>query len=1054
MRPHRPRAAFAFGLLLASIPNARAEDAGVRPVATSTLSPTKTTTASVFGSALRVPADQLTAVSLESRRARIEALRAMLTGDPTDGTALQSLLGVDLLDAKSVTTRRNYLTDRIDRVRTAPLEMIATSSTSTTTAHTSTVAHATWRSLRQAELRAELDFLSQPTAVIEARVRAEKQREKTRQEQAEAQERAARAEAQARKAEEELLRAREEARQARSSAIAALKNRVATIAASHSELAAADASLLAAEEGLAKERTAFLAELQVLVVEHEQTSSGAGAQAIHGRASATLAGALAHLAKARSSVGDDLSLPQVELEIPSELRSADTAETVAELETATNRFLAYRDEIDQRTGQSRISRVEDWLETVGIISNLRFATFHALSEGARDVLLGFDDVGRAAIGLEITHLRQTTLTQLLLRSYSLANAPNWLTDGNAMARGAFILVRVIFFIGLLLWARSQTSRIKQLIAWLKKRRGREAHRSGWLEALQWVQLNAERFGAHLLFLIGVQVVELALGDLADEIEIDLFFSVILWVGYYWLLHRFLMVTIVELARRRKIDIGEDLLLRVEKSTLLVARAMFAAGLFNSIALRILGDGVLYVWATRLLFIGLLAATIVLVRRWRHTIGSAYLRIWPTGRLARLVEQTRGSWYGFFVSIAALLYVAASALAEFGREGVMRFDQSRKALAFLFRKRLERRAEEDGDWGNESIDTLPEALRRAFTDVPLDGKELTVDRFPGLDAFKRDLNLWREGRIKGSFLVRSLRGHGKTTWLNRAVAEVGGLEIVRVDFDRLGCDVRALATQLAPILELDDDADLTAIATALKTGKKRLVVLDNTQNLFLREIDGTVAIEALLDLIEETGANVFWLVAISELTWRYIRAARPRSVQFRAEQELLRWSEDDIAQLLMLRAAASGYEHQFDDLVGRSGREITTESLTEASHAYTRLIWDYADGSPRLAAHFWLRSVVPVGNKKVRVRLFREPETDRLEGIPDDALFLYAAISLHDKLSVVNAARVLNATERYCEALLVRGCEAGFLQADGDQFTMSTFWQRAMNHYLRRKHLIQ
>ena len=51
----------------------------------------------------------------------------------------------------------------------------------------------------------------------------------------------------------------------------------------------------------------------------------------------------------------------------------------------------------------------------------------------------------------------------------------------------------------------------------------------------------------------------------------------------------------------------------------------------------------------------------LPRKWRISIGKAYLRAFPAGRLARIVEASLESFYGFFVVLIALVFVVVDAI---------------------------------------------------------------------------------------------------------------------------------------------------------------------------------------------------------------------------------------------------------------------------------------------------------------------------------------------------------------------------------------------------------
>jgi hypothetical protein len=99
------------------------------------------------------------------------------------------------------------------------------------------------------------------------------------------------------------------------------------------------------------------------------------------------------------------------------------------------------------------------------------------------------------------------------------------------------------------------------------------------------------------------------------------------------------------------------------------------------------------------------------------------------------------------------------------------------------------------------------------------------------------------------------------------------------------------------------------------------------------------------------------------------------------------------------------------------RRILFHEVIRTSERYRRLLWDYADGNPRIALHFWLRSLAPDGPQHVRLRLFAAPSADDLEGLQEEARFVLGAVVLHQSLTVPEAARVSRYTPALCESLL-------------------------------------
>jgi hypothetical protein len=189
-------------------------------------------------------------------------------------------------------------------------------------------------------------------------------------------------------------------------------------------------------------------------------------------------------------------------------------------------------------------------------------------------------------------------------------------------------------------------------------------------------------------------------------------------------------------------------------------------------------------------------------------------------------------------------------------------------------------------------------------------------------------------------------------------------------------------------------------------------------------------------------------------YEYLAWAGRGTDVFRDRVELGPWSEEDIAALIRGRMEAAGYEVAYDDLLleRMDGVEGNAQTVNTARQ-YLRLVWDYADGCPRVALHFWAASLMPDGEKRVRVRLFQRPDPDRLEALVEHDKFLLASIVWHGELTPEHAARSLRFPETRCRDGLARMREDGILEEHEGRLRVTTEWLAAVLRYLNRKHLI-
>ncbi|HEY4121504.1 MAG TPA: hypothetical protein VGM56_26745 [Byssovorax sp.] len=498
-------------------------------------------------------------------------------------------------------------------------------------------------------------------------------------------------------------------------------------------------------------------------------------------------------------------------------------------------------------------------------------------------------------------------------------------------------------------------------------------------------------------------------------------------------------------------VDEETAAKIQRSVRAAARyALFIAATLV-VSEAILGQGYLYRVVLQFAWLGAIPIFIVLIGWWRADIAHAYLARQPTGMLAELVERTRGRWYGFFVAVAAFAAISSRSAGRGVRRFVLGFEQSRKALAYLFRRRLERRTEAVV----EVAQPLPDELVAFFSQRALDGAPYAVDRYPGLDVYLGALATWLHDGGIGSFLLVAEAGYGKSSWLAEAVRRTES-PTRRIAFTERVRDGDALVRAVARSLGAPDEvADASALAAWLVAGERSVILLDDAHHAVLRGVEALGAWTALGALVEATGHHVFWVATMAHFPHKYVAWRTRGSGAFRRVVQVPGWTEDEIKALLEARMQASGYVPSYDDLVvDRMEGVDGAAQLVSTANEYARLVWDYSDGSPRVALHCWLSSLVAEADRHVRVRLFTRPDANRLEELTEVDRFLLAAVIWHQSLTPADAVCSLRFDPASCAAGFGRLHDMGALVRDGDRYSLSTPWQRAAIRFAYRKHLIE
>jgi len=685
------------------------------------------------------------------------------------------------------------------------------------------------------------------------------------------------------------------------------------------------------------------------------------------------------------------------------------------------------------------------------LNALRIAELSRLSPARRREILGITQQGFAQLRREITQIDLAARLYLRARIHDLHSLPavrrNVFRVGSVLRVTLELIALVIAFAWV--WRRWKPAVVRLRRGLFRRVRGYQAKQTleaglGMLEVL----------GPWGLYLLTLSLAEGVLGEYAHRGELSLLLRLARIYGYYRLAIDACYALLLRAAGRYRFQTGGTWRRRAYTSIRAAARLLGAVSVLLLVSALFLGRGYLYHLVLRLAWVFGVLFALRLLGAWRGEISSAYLQASPQGRVAAAVRRYGAHWYGLFVSLLAFLFLAARAAAALARDFAMGFDQTRKALAFVSRKRMEKQAEKRG-YAEARPEDLPSPLRQAFSEDPLERDAPAVDCFPGLDRLQGSIEQWRAGNGGGIFLLTGEPGTGKTSWLARIPS--GDLAVTGVHFTDRPASAAELARTLgASLLEKGAAPEsMNALATALLALPPRIVCLESLHSLFLSAIGGYDCLEAFLALAEATSRKVYWVCTCDGFAWIHLKAVRPEMAVFRGRQKLGPWSEKNIRALLQMRLSASGMQARYDDLVLDRMEGVSAEAtLLRTEEGYSRLIWDYADGNPRVAINCWLRSVDPEGPDRVRVRLFRSLGTTELESAGESGLFVLAAIVNHVYLTLEETSRVTHYPPGLCRIQLDRFSELGALLREDGRYRVATPWQRPVIRLLRRRNLLQ
>lgn len=480
-----------------------------------------------------------------------------------------------------------------------------------------------------------------------------------------------------------------------------------------------------------------------------------------------------------------------------------------------------------------------------------------------------------------------------------------------------------------------------------------------------------------------------------------------------------------------------------RSLRLVGLNIVAVGLLLSMAEVLVGQGAIYGWVLATCWFLAVPIVIVLVGWWRKHVFAA-LHAETNDKFATWALQHDKGALAFVMAGLGGGYLVGRGVARWVMRRIYDLEITRRLLAYLFRREVAKQAEVAGD--SERLTPVEAEVRSRLLHLEDDDLLPDIARAE-IEAAAR---LIRTPRATISAVVGE-RGMGKSTFLRRLAAAVDD-EVIIVE-----CPVGGYAELVAALsrqIGADGD-DLDAALEALSSRRRTVVCIDDAQRLVRPVIGGLRGLDALGDLARRVGSHVSWVFAMGTPAWQYVQRARGDRLFFDHVSRLPEWDEDDIAALLRRRTKAAGIEPSFEGLVVPRRYDASTAMPDEdrGEQGFYRILWDYADGNPRVACLFWTESLFRNGAGRLVVRLFKEPSAAELDGLALPIRFVLRSLvqlELGTVDELTEAARMSSAEA--ADALRYTVAH-GYVEQHEAIFSVTWPWYRAVTNMLRRQHLL-
>lgn len=434
-------------------------------------------------------------------------------------------------------------------------------------------------------------------------------------------------------------------------------------------------------------------------------------------------------------------------------------------------------------------------------------------------------------------------------------------------------------------------------------------------------------------------------------------------------------------------------------------------------------------------------------RWNEQILSAIKLRFP--RQIQYFEKLRTSRLLFFLSCPFLaLVLVLRDFLHFGYSYLIRLDYFKKIHSEIFRRRIEANAEEE-----IKISPAEDYLKQFDYYRPADDSILVSRHVSAAEKSLEVVKGWLAAQhSEDLIIVVGNRGMGKTTVLNSIAKSIPGeVKLVTVpaktikssvffEFlsSTLGADIRTLDS----VVQLDQSLEC-----------KKVVVVDDIQNLFLGEISGFDVYRLFVEILSLKTKNIFWCLSVNSRSWSYLKGALGNEHLYGKVIELTPWRDSEIQELILKRHTLTGFSRQFDKSIkayGASGDELGQHAETQ----FFRLLWGQSRGNPRSALMYWISAISQAGSNRIIVGVPSFVSSSLVATMSDDSLFLLASIARHESLTQAEMLAVTGISNTVIRKCMKEALDKNLVWCDSSgRYRISSRAQYVIDYFLIGKNFL-
>jgi len=360
-----------------------------------------------------------------------------------------------------------------------------------------------------------------------------------------------------------------------------------------------------------------------------------------------------------------------------------------------------------------------------------------------------------------------------------------------------------------------------------------------------------------------------------------------------------------------------------------------------------------------------------------------------------------------------------------------------------------------------IRELPYIYQRLFSRSFLIEKRFFISPAGSLHVMNSAFEHWNKG-ILSTVAVIGEKGSGKSTLVKFFKEDLEeDIRVIDVEFTQTISETEIFIDELSEALGFKGITDVSELIERINNFKKRrIIIVEGLQNLYVRSIDGFGAINDFWMLMSQTSGNLFWMISCSRYAWEFFTKISNADQYFSQIVKSDNLDEDQIKTGILTRHKATGYELEF----------VASESL-KRNRAYKKVIGDeqsmqdylrnnyfeklakISEGNFSIAMILWIKSIKEHDDKKFIISPMEVADIDLLEVPSREVLFTLASLVKHDTLKADEVAKSLHQPADDAKLMLARLKAKGLVTETENGFMINHLVYRQVIRLLKNRNIL-